>query len=612
MVQRCRCDMRFVSLEVQNYKSFRRAQVARFGPGFNVVFGRNNAGKTALLEAASLQFEQRQHRSPTTVPESGPYDQGLSSVSFTFEVSNDELWEVLAAARRVQVPLPQHGTPALPTQEAHHLLALADRVLAQPTLDFSFVFVPPSNMSAPRYPTFGTYEAWQPHGNSQLIFAMCDVDLQNRKVIGARASADAAVKEFGYDVVEAFRQRVYLFRAERRIGRALVEATDVLMPDASNLAAVLDRLQANPMRFSRFSRLVTEVFDDIKAVSVRPVGSEREILLWFDDPIAEREDLAVPVTEAGTGTGQVLAMLYVLVTARAGRVLLIDEPQSFLHPGAVRNLIEIARRFPQHQFILTTHSPSVISSAAPSTLHRVQLLERESIVSPVDPQEPTQLRELLGDVGATLADVFGADRVLWVEGATEEIVFPLLLHAFGYSVTGTAIVGVKAVGDFERRHDLVVDLYHRVSSFALLPAAVGFIFDAEARSADRKRDLERRSGGRVQFLPRPMFENYLLHPRAIASVLAEACSAVVTDKTIAEWIAANWERFRLLPGSVHEECVSGAKLLERLFAELTQAQVEYRKTVHGFEITKSLLVMDPQHLKDLAEFIALSAGAKEA
>ena len=50
------------------------------------------------------------------------------------------------------------------------------------------------------------------------------------------------------------------------------------------------------------------------------------------------------------------------------QVILIDEPQSFLHPGAVRKLIEILRQHPQHQFIITTHSPTAVTAADPDVL----------------------------------------------------------------------------------------------------------------------------------------------------------------------------------------------------------------------------------------------------
>ena len=53
---------------ITNYKSFLSPAKVEFGPGFNVIVGRNNSGKSALLEAISLGFEAVPHRSPVTIP----------------------------------------------------------------------------------------------------------------------------------------------------------------------------------------------------------------------------------------------------------------------------------------------------------------------------------------------------------------------------------------------------------------------------------------------------------------------------------------------------------------------------------------------------------------
>lgn len=52
--------------------------------------------------------------------------------------------------------------------------------------------------------------------------------------------------------------------------------------------------------------------------------------LWNIDPDTEREDLTVPLSESGTGVGQVLAILYVVFTSEYPRTIVIDEPLAAL------------------------------------------------------------------------------------------------------------------------------------------------------------------------------------------------------------------------------------------------------------------------------------------
>src|SRR4051812_746052 len=57
-------------LQVFNYKSYFDSGVMEFAPGVNIIVGRNNAGKTSLLEVLTLNFEDHPHKSLKTLPTS--------------------------------------------------------------------------------------------------------------------------------------------------------------------------------------------------------------------------------------------------------------------------------------------------------------------------------------------------------------------------------------------------------------------------------------------------------------------------------------------------------------------------------------------------------------
>src|SRR5262249_7573473 len=158
------------------------------------------------------------------------------------------------------------------------------------------------------------------------------------------------------------------------------------------------------------------------------------------------------------------------------RTIIIDEPQSFLHPGAARKLVEILKADKnQHEFIVATHSPTIISAASPKTITVIRHDGTEPNLTTISTQEADQLRMYLAEIGAHLADVFGADYILWVEGATEELCFPRILERLcDQRLIGTVIKGVSSTGDFDsKKHgDRVVDIYHRLTSgTALIPPA---------------------------------------------------------------------------------------------------------------------------------------------
>jgi hypothetical protein len=227
---------------------------------------------------------------------------------------------------------------------------------------------------------------------------------------------------------------------------------------------------------------------------------------------------------------------------------------------------------------------------------------------------------MLIEVGASFSDVFGFDRAVWVEGPTEEACFPMILRKLrGNTPLGVVFVAVKHTGDFERKGNqkkLIWDIYERLSSgFALLPTAVTFSFDREARTDLQILDLTRESRNRVHFLPRLTYENYLLHADAIAAVLTATPrdgQGAVTVELVEAWLKANGSKFVPLcrwSGDLHDidwlTKVQSPNLLAALFDELSGVNLEYLKTTHSILLTEWLLDHKPEALAELAAYIDL-------
>ena len=94
--------------QVLNFKSYRDSNEIEFKPGFNIITGQNSAGKTALLEAMTLQITSSPHRSLRTVPTPGIVPPQDSSVRVTFSVTRDELFTFLRG-QTFLLPEPQNG-----------------------------------------------------------------------------------------------------------------------------------------------------------------------------------------------------------------------------------------------------------------------------------------------------------------------------------------------------------------------------------------------------------------------------------------------------------------------------------------------------------------------
>jgi energy-coupling factor transporter ATP-binding protein EcfA2 len=613
--------------QLNNYKSYLSSPEIELATGFNIIVGQNNAGKTALLDALRLNFRNnsKPHRSLPILPTPDTPINPNSWADVSIGISREELLDMHnKSIKELSLPVPSSdaGMPfnrsnGLHDPKYHH--ALYEWVFSHETFTISFR-VDKEGWAVPNNTSFGLYEAPSGKGVTRHYITHIVNPDGTTSISGPRNSSETE-SDFGFKLIPYFIDRIYSFRAERIVGSCAAGMSETLDSNAQNLAEVLDNLQRNPFKFQRFNKLVQSILPQILHITVKsPDVQTREVVIWPVETTTERIDLTIPLSESGTGVAQVLAILYVVFTSTFVRTILIDEPQSFLHPGAVRRLIEILKiEYPQHQYILATHSPTVITASSPATITLVKQSNAVSTFQTIDTSKNEELRDYLAEIGANLSDVFGADNILWVEGPTEEICFPMIIQKLARKpLLGTAIVGVKHTGDLEgKQAKKVYEIYDKLSkALGLIPPATGFIFDREGRTDKEMDDIQRMSGGLVTFLPRRLYENYLLNPNAVAAVINSIggfSETQIKAEDIQNWFDNEGKSKKYgrptetTPGESKESWivyVHGAKLLIDLFNALSETRVTYIKTEHSIKLTEWLIENAPEDLKEVAELIS--------
>jgi hypothetical protein len=231
--------VRIATLRVFNYKSFADSGEMHVQPGFNVVVGRNNVGKTALTEAMSLRFEDRPHRSQQTVPTPDAQPDPNSRVEVDFRVEADELRNVLSDE------LPAFYIPLVRDSELNtegwFNSAVSDgaRIKAvygsQGLLSVQLLGFP-EQTSENRYIRFEVDRSTGQYGRGQGI-----------------ATGDVGSQDLRRYLADKFRERVYGFQAVRfGIDQHPISPARELATNASNLVQVLHLLTGNPKRWRRF------------------------------------------------------------------------------------------------------------------------------------------------------------------------------------------------------------------------------------------------------------------------------------------------------------------------------------------------------------------------
>lgn len=613
------CRMHISQFQISNYKCFWQTEEIELTPGMNVVTGQNNVGKTALLQALGLNCPGVPHRSIRSLPSPSTIIDSASHFLLAFTLSRLELLEAIAG-QTVRIPLPQPGEVlpgiTLSNYEPGSLDAFRGWFFSQPSHTFRVQRHVAENGGtswiAPSIPSFGILAARPP---DLLQMIDCRVEPDHKTILAGHVPSVGG-QEIGFQVFQKLPHMVYRFAAERfNVGQYGFGSSPVLSSQANNLPEVLGVLQGQGKVFDHFNRAVSEILPQVARITVSPEREGQTIRVWTETAYSQaRPDLAFPLNDSGTGIGQVLAILYVVLTSPTPRVILIDEPQSFLHPGAARKLIEVLKSYPQHQYIVATHSPTIITAARPQTIILVKHDGNESRFEHLDNNDAVRLRGYLDEIGASLEDVFGADGIIWVEGPTEEKCFALIVEGIlKKPLMGKVVKAVIATGDFAGKHaERFFEVYNKLSGAQnLIPPAVTFLFDDEGRKEDDKRSLEKLGHGLVRFTKRRMYENYLLDAQAITAVLnsTDGHTKVVSQADVQAHIDScldDPKNFAPLEKTRGIAWIRADVVLKSLFWKM--ADLDYRKTTHSVELTKWFIENDPEQLQDVSDAIRDALG----
>jgi predicted ATP-dependent endonuclease of OLD family len=149
-----------------------------------------------------------------------------------------------------------------------------------------------------------------------------------------------------------------------------------------------------------------------------------------------------PLYFEGGGIQAIINMIFELRSEpEKSYIFGIEEPESHSHPELQRRFFnDIKKLSEQSQIFLATHSPIFVDRTELDNTWIVKIIEG----SETKIERIAKLEEIINEIGARPSDIFFfADRILFVEGKTEEIVLPAYAKQLGLDMTDVAIVSVE-------------------------------------------------------------------------------------------------------------------------------------------------------------------------
>ncbi len=578
--------VRLQRVELRGFQSYRETQVLDLDSHLTFLAGLNDVGKSALLRALRMMVDQQQ----------GFEDD--FAITFSWRGPSDELTSILSEE-----------------QGSENLINELQRTPEQ-------TFVAQFNRAGEA--EFHCNELALP--NAGMSTGPMRPNVQAGWASGPFAKNVLGIKRLIELSQRQLRQVKFITPRRVELGeRSLLTQTQI-DADGRNLTDVLLYMRNNEIeRFAQLEQFITDAFPNIRSITVRQNSQQSQItgepaLIYRD------RQQPIPLRLCGSGIEQMLVLGISVLTAGAETLLLIDEPQAYLHPHAERSLLTLLDLHPEHQYVIATHSHQLLRS---KPLRQARLISSQNGSSSIG--SPTESAAVLESLGVTAADLWLADTVLWVEGASEEAAFEQLIAMLpnrdeykAIEIRGMPGDASRFAGRNEKQAIAAYRFCEQVSkAISPLPVTMRFLFDTDEKPPEFRQTMQERSNSRAIFLPCRELENLFLNPVAIASALEERCSQVGQSPPSHDEIArylqdklAEADNQDLLPESndlerAERDRVRGSRVLKAIYWKFSTS--EYDKVKDAPTLVRHTHSADSTALQPLVDILeALKSGDNSA
>ncbi len=312
-------------------------------------------------------------------------------------------------------------------------------------------------------------------------------------------------------------------------------------------------------------------------------------------------------------------MLTHVSRARGNSILVIDEPEIYLHPDVQRQLLDILRKTGP-DVLLATHSTEIISEAEPSEI----LLVDKAAASAKrlsDIEEVQRALNLIGSIqNISLTQLARNRRVVFVEDDNDFKIIRRFARLMDLPelATGTGLTPIKSEGfsSWERIRSVGWGIERTLGS----PLKLAVVYDRDYFCEEEIGEIEKKLSEYIPFVHihgRKEIENYLLNPsvveRAVDKAIRDRCkrtgeelpdrinvvdlleeaSSDLKSKTASQYAAKRTQYFRSSgkdPATVIQETT---ERIDQLWDDLE----ERMKIVSGKEVLKKLRDLISQRYK---------------
>lgn len=274
----------------------------------------------------------------------------------------------------------------------------------------------------------------------------------------------------------------------------------------------------NRQNFEHFRELVASTWPGMTVHLPERQGFAPPMLVMFCEEARKTRELSW----AGFGFQVWLQIISHLVNASSSTILVVDEPEIYLHPDLQRRLFKLLRSIGK-QIILATHSVEIINEAE----HDEVVLINRARKSAKRVGDIDGLQDALFSIGSAqnihLAKLSKDRRVLFLEGQDYKLLRKFASRAGLSALAEDVNLTIVPIGGFTQRQK-IEDAAWTFEKVLRAEISIASLLDRDYRPSE---EIDELLGSVREKIPNffvlgsKEIENYLLNPKAISKALQE-------------------------------------------------------------------------------------------
>lgn len=493
--------MKIKKVRLKNYKSIKDGEFE--ASDFNILIGKNNSGKSAILDAIRSYSNNRIKRNEVY----GKDESKETKIEVTFELSESEIEQI---ANNLEDTIKREDLEKISVFREEIKYSYSSQKIEQKIeyIKYEGQFIPIRNFNSDQ--RRARRIKWSVFPETKYTKVNKNRDTAFKQVIKQKLHT--------LDHLEAFREAEDIRN---------INYSDSLQNSGENLTNTFDTIYRNqPEKFEQIKEEFVNIMEGV--TDLRSIMTQNNrTTIFVDEKIV---DEGFRLNEISSGSKQILILITKLVLSQDKRdFLLLEEPELHLHPEAQKQIFRLIERISEKrpQIFTTTHSKEFIEESKSSNVVKIDRKISSELHSVAD----GEIEKEFQDLGYERGDLLQSNAVILVEGRSDKLILKELARTLERDLEEYGISVIELEGKENMKRDgrsLVKLLYSFNIPYLFLidkdnhnskEAAEGEIVNAIKRNDDKGWwDTEWEN---FRSLEKYSIESYLTNKNAIAKELDE-------------------------------------------------------------------------------------------